>query len=149
MKSTVICQPQTDLELEEYLHLRWKLLRQPWNMPRGSELDTEEPEALKIMAKINNEIIGVGRIHQLEENLWQIRYMAVLPQYRGQHIGQRILDRLEELAFDNGAERIFLNSRESAVKFYQKAGYQIEAKGKTLFGSIKHYKMFRLLDKDL
>jgi ribosomal protein S18 acetylase RimI-like enzyme len=52
-----------------------------------------------------------------------------------------ILTELERRAIDKGAKFIMLNSRETAVKFYEKHGYKILRQAHTLFGSIPHFEM--------
>jgi len=31
--------PKTEAEFKQYYHLRWRILRQPWGQPEGSEHD--------------------------------------------------------------------------------------------------------------
>ena len=143
-----ILQPKTKSDITAYLNLRWQLLRKPWNQPKGTEIDKFEDEAIKVMAKHKTKIVGVGRIHKVENNIWQIRYMAVIPEYQGKQVGKKILLELEYLAKRQNAKEIFLNSRETAVDFYKKNGYEIESEGKTLFDSIKHFKMKKIIFKD-
>jgi len=138
----IIKQPQTKEEFAKYYHLRWKLLRKPWNQPEGSEKDELEDSAFHIMVCENDgTVVGVGRLHFNSEDESQIRYMAVEESYRGRGIGKIVLSKLEEAAKRAGAVRIVLNARETAVKFYEKAGYQVIKPAHTLFGSIKHFKM--------
>jgi hypothetical protein len=37
--------PETVEEFMQYYELRWRLLRKPWNQPKGSEKDEKEDEA--------------------------------------------------------------------------------------------------------
>lgn len=139
-------EPKTELELETYYQLRWELLRKPWNQPRGSEKDSDEDDAIKVMAIVANQVIGVGRIHHKHDYIWQIRYMAVDPSYQGKQIGAKILENLENIAKSKGAEKIILEARKNAVKFYKKNGYQIYRNGKILFEEIKHFWMHKILE---
>jgi len=141
----IIREPSTPEELENYHFLRWQLLRQPWQQPRGSELDEHENSAKKVMAIYQAEIIGVGRLHQVSDRTWQIRYMAVQEAYQGQNIGSMILHKLEDLAQADSAKKIILQARQNAVPFYQKHGYQIYQAGETLFGKIPHFWLQKIL----
>jgi len=143
-----ILQPKTSADLNKYWYLRWQLLRKPWHQPQGTEIDKFENDAIKVMAKDKERIIGVGRIHKKENNIWQIRYMAVLPEYQGKQVGRKILFKLEDLAQKHNAKEILLESRETAVGFYKKNGCEIESEGKILFGSIKHFIMKKILVKE-
>jgi len=139
-----ICFPQ-DKQFEEYYELRWRVLRKPWNQPRGSEKDELEDRAIHIMACDGNKIVGVARLHFNSKEEAQIRYMAVDESYRRRGIGSMMLRRLEEIAREKGASHIVLNARENAVGFYEKNGYKIVKKSYVLFGEIQHYKMMKNL----
>lgn len=138
----IVKQPHSREEFAKYYHLRWKLLRKPWNQPEGSEKDELEDGAFHIMVCENDgTVVGVGRLHFNSEDEWQIRYMAVEDSYRGRGIGKIVLSKLEEAAKSEGAGQIELNARETAVQFYEKAGYQVIEPAHTLFDAIKHFKM--------
>ena len=143
----IVKQPQTREEFAKYYQLRWRILRKPWNQPEGSENDELEDSAFHIMVCENDgTVVGVGRLHFNSEDESQIRYMAVEDSYRGRGIGKIVLSKLEEAAKSGGAGQIVLNARETAVQFYEKAGYQVIEPAHTLFGSIKHFKMRKNVD---
>jgi len=134
--------PQSKEDFEKYYHLRWRILREPWNQPKGCEKDELEDGAFHIMVCENDgTVVGVGRVHFNSEDECQIRYMAVEGNYRRRGIGEIVLNKLEEAAKSGGAGQIVLNARETAVAFYEKAGYEVTEPAHTLFGSIKHFKM--------
>lgn len=137
--------PKTPEEFSLYYDLRWRILREPWNQPRGSEKDDKEEESYHLMAFQNNEPLkplGVGRIHMNNQEEAQIRYMGVEKKYEKRGIGKLILKKLEEHAKEKWkAKRITLNARGNAVGFYEKFGYCIIKKAHVLFGNIPHYKM--------
>ena len=35
----LIKNPETNQEIEDYYHFRWKMLREPWNMSKESSFD--------------------------------------------------------------------------------------------------------------
>ena len=146
MEDLIIREPQTEEEFEEYYHLRWEILRKPWNQPRGSEKDERERESIHIMAIYENKVVGVGRGHFNSREEGQIRYMAVEESYRNRGIGSSLLLELEKRLKERGAKYIVLNARENAVEFYRKHGYIIVGKAHTLFNSIHHFKMMKKLE---
>jgi N-acetylglutamate synthase-like GNAT family acetyltransferase len=133
--------PLTDEEFDKYYDLRWRILRAPWNQPKGSEKDELEGKSIHIIAINEGEIVGCGRIHFNSIDEAQIRYMAVENELQGRGIGKLILNELEQKALEKGAKKIILNARENAVKFYDKNGYKIVKESHTLFGEIKHFLM--------
>ncbi len=58
-----------------------------------------------------------------------------------------MLNKLENYAIDQSIETIYLNSRESALKFYIKNGYKIIKKSHVLFGNLQHWLMIKNIQK--
>ena len=104
----------------QYLELRWLLLRKPLGGIRGTEVDSMESESFhKAAFDSNGNMIGVGRIH-FSGNIAQIRYMAIVKQFRSKGFGSKLIKELEKNAVENDIKKIFLNSRIKAVEFYLK-----------------------------
>lgn len=141
----IIRSPQTKDEFARYYDLRWRILRAPWNQPKGSEQDELEKQAIHIIAIDGDKIVGCGRAHFNTEDEAQIRYMAVENEWQGKGVGKLIIDELEKRVLEKGAKKIILHARENVVKFYEKNGYKIIKESHTLFGEIKHF----LMEKEL
>lgn len=137
----IIKSPRTGQEFFDYYDLRWRILRAPWNQPKGSEQDELEGRAIHIIAVENNKIVGCGRAHFNSDEEAQIRYMAVENEWRGKGVGKLILDELEKRVVEKGAKKIILHARENVVKFYEGNGYKLVKQSHTLFGVIPHYLM--------
>ncbi|MDZ7662886.1 GNAT family N-acetyltransferase [Thiohalophilus sp.] len=141
-----IVTPQTPAQFEACYDLRWRILRAPWQQPHGSERDALESEAThRMIVNDAGQVIAVGRLHRLDNNNGQLRYMAVDPDYRGQGLGEQILLALENAAMEQGLRRLLLHAREPVVGFYQQHGYQLLGRSHTLFGEIVHYEMSKTL----
>ena len=136
--------PETEQELQQYFHLRWRILRKPWGQAEGSEQDDNESSAYHVMAVENNKTVGVARL-EFFNNTAQLRYMAVDDAYQKQGIGRSIILHMEKHAKKNNAQTLFLNAREIAVGFYERQGYKVTEKSYLLFGSIQHFKMMKKL----
>jgi len=141
-----IRQPKTPKEFDAYYDLRWRVLREPWNQPRGSEKDELEDKSIHIIAVDGGRVIGCGRVHLISPINAKIRFMAVEEEYREKGIGGKILSELEKRAKMKGANKIVLNARDIAVGFYEKYEYKVVGKGDTLFGSVPHFKMEKSFD---
>ncbi len=141
--------PETPTQWEQYFELRWRILRDPWQQPRGSERDElDEPgNAVNHVAawSVEVRILGVGRLHLKDSSAAQIRFMAVEPEYRGHGIGRAIVSYLEAAAQARQIERIVLNAREEVVDFYRRLGYDVVGPGPVMFGEVKHSCMERQL----
>ncbi|MFO8023625.1 GNAT family N-acetyltransferase [Thiohalophilus sp.] len=138
--------PRTPVQFDAYYELRWQVLRAPWHQSRGSERDEHEADATHRMILDNGQQLrAVGRLHALDSETGQIRYMAVDPVYRGQGLGKQMLLALEDAARAQGLLNLVLHAREPVVGFYRRQGYELLGRSHTLFGEIIHYKMHKAL----
>ncbi len=138
-----LVEPQSDAELASYYDLRWRVLRKPWDQPRGSERDDLDQNAYKLMFQApDGSAVAVGRLHFNSPEEAQVRYMAVDPNYERFGLGGRILEALEAEARKKGARTIVLNSRDQAIGFYEKHGYTLSGEAGPLFGGrVQHMRM--------
>ena len=65
--------PEGPDEFDQYYDLRWRILRAPWQQPRGSEQDEWEDEAVHVAAFISGKLVGTGRLHRTADDRAQIR----------------------------------------------------------------------------
>ncbi len=144
--SFVISQPDTEKEYEQYYHLRWQLLRAPWNQAEGSEVDDIEDQCFHVMAvdEINN-VIAVARLQFNSNTEAQIRYMAVAREHERKGIGRELVNVMEQYAQNSSCKKIILHAREPAIGFYQKLGYKVIEKSYLLFDEIQHFRMIKEL----
>jgi N-acetylglutamate synthase-like GNAT family acetyltransferase len=141
-----LVQPSTQRDWTAYFDLRWRVLREPWHQPRGSERDETDPTSYHLMLRdFDGVAVAAGRLHLNTPEEAQVRYMAVAPLWRSRGLGGRILQGLEARARAEGAREVVLNAREEAIPFYVKHGYRVEKDAETLFGSVKHMQMRKRL----
>jgi predicted GNAT family N-acyltransferase len=142
MTEYAISSPQTPVEWEDYYDLRWRILRAPWEQPRGSEKDDRETNSEHLMiVGPNSRALAVGRLHFNTPAEAQVRFMAVDPQARGRGLGSRILRECERRARAKGATSIVLNARDDAQGFYAQHGFVIVGPAETIFSVVKHVRM--------
>jgi len=128
-------------EWSQYYDLRYRVLRQPWNQPVGSERDALENQAKHFAAFEEANLVGVGRLDHVEARIYQIRFMAVEPGCQSKGIGASLMKAIEMDAWNSGAVEIILHAREQALGFYQKLGYALVEPSHLLFGEIQHFLM--------
>ena len=140
-----IVDPKKGPMYEDYLYLRWLLLRKPLGGERGSELDDMESVSYhRAIVSKDNDIIGVGRVHFVD-SFAQIRYMGVKHSHSRMGYGTKLLHTLEKIVSNHCINKIFLNSRINAIDFYQKNGYSKIKRVEPSFGDIIHYRMEKIL----
>ena len=74
-----LASPKSADDFERFYLFRWQQLRQPLNLPLGSERDSLDTQSFHCMALYKqNSIIGVGTIQPTDSVAMRIRYMAVI-----------------------------------------------------------------------
>lgn len=134
--------PSTLEQWNAYYRLRWLILRQPWDMPEGSEKDEHENNAhhLAAIQTLSDQMVGCARFHPLAKDLAQIRFMAIATPFQRKGIGAKLILHLELQAKQMGIKTLILNARDTAVSFYQSHGYQTIHPLEPFLG-IAHYRM--------
>jgi ribosomal protein S18 acetylase RimI-like enzyme len=137
--------PQTEKEWESYYDLRYRILRQPWNQPQGSEKNEGDASAVHICLYFNGITKAISRLDESGAGVGQIRFMAVDTQEQGKGWGRLVMNYAEKQAVELGYSKMILHARENAVSFYEKLGYSLVAPSHLLFGEIQHF----LMEKEL
>ena len=117
--------PKNEDEFYEYDLFRWRLLRKPIGKTIESLKDEYEDKSFHLIGVIDNQIVACGRLHFIDDSKAQIRYMAVDEKYQRKGLGSSILSLLESHAKKNNADKVILNARDHAIKFYAAAKYKI------------------------
>jgi GNAT superfamily N-acetyltransferase len=92
----------------------------------GDDLETTSHFGLYL----NENLIGVVSVFKIinptfiSANQFQIRGMAILPQHQSKGFGQSLVKHCEEYIKNQNGTLIWFNSRENAISFYEKLGYQ-------------------------
>lgn len=88
--------------------------------------------------------VATGRLVLLDDGTAKLGRIAVLKEYRGQHLGAQIVQELLKRAKEAGAVRAYVSAQSYAVPFYQKFGFR-EYGDEYLDGRIPHRDMDRTL----
>ncbi|MEZ0005210.1 ribosomal protein S18 acetylase RimI-like enzyme [Flavobacterium sp. 28YEA47A] len=100
----------------------------------------------------NEKLAGIASlfIHStpfLKEKLqFQLRGMAVLPEFQKKGLGEALVKHAENDALERDGKIIWFNAREIAVAFYKKLGYEIIGEPFDIADIGKHYVMYKKLN---
>ena len=88
---------------------------------------------------------------QIQENDHYLSNLAILPRHRSLGYGAKLMESIEESAKKAGSRRMVLDAethKDKTVQFYQRLGYDIEARTpmlRTRDGDFECYRMFKYL----
>ena len=90
----------------------------------NSEFDDVDSYAKHLVALEDRSPVGTCRLFPRKgTSSYIIGRIAVLKQYRGRHVGAKLLSAAERLAADLGGDRVLLHAQLQAKGFYEKQGY--------------------------
>lgn len=139
--------PKTENQLNKYYYFRWQMLREPWQMPIGSERDEYDSMSHhRMIVDGRGRPMAIGRLYITPDCEGQIRYMAVKSSRRNKGMGSLLLIALESLARQDGAKRLVCNAREDAIAFYAKNGFERRGALTDERGPVRHQQMVKPLD---
>ena len=136
--SSIICDYES--YTKDICAIRYKVFVGEQKVPEELEIDGFDDQAKHVLAYLDNQAIGTGRI--LSDG--HIGRVAVLKDYRGLGIGKLIMKDLIKWAQNMNLEKVWLSSQWHAHSFYLDLGFvcvgeiYIEA-------GIDHIKMYRTL----
>jgi N-acetylglutamate synthase-like GNAT family acetyltransferase len=137
--------PQTALEWEAYYDLRYRVLRKPLNQPLGSEKNEGDATGIHFALIESGVIKAIARLDLQENNIAQVRFVAVETETQGKGYGKKIMEAVEAECSKRGIQKIILHARDYAVDFYLKLNYKLVEKSYKLFDELQHYLMEKSL----
>ena len=112
----------SDVERDALYDLRFRVLREPLGLPRGTERIAQDDDAATVhIGAFTAEGQLVGAATLIENDGLQLRAMAVEPTLQGKGVGAAILVEAARVAAERGAA-LWCDARDHAVGFYEKAG---------------------------
>lgn len=129
--------PRTKEEFKAYYDLRYKVLREPWGQPRGTEKDDYEPISQHFVAvnDQNGEVVGCVKFFEKESGIAWVSHLAVKTALQRTGIGKQLLSYIEGQARDQGFKKIGCQSRLNTTTYFEKAGYKVHGLPTRYFGT--------------
>ena len=137
----VIRAPKNELEWEQYYDLRYRVLRQPWNQPRGSERNDGDATGVHFAVYENENLKAIARLDINDEKIAQVRFVAVETEIQRKGYGKQVMLAIESYCKTKNSSEIILHAREIAIPFYQNLNYVLIEKSHLLFNEIQHFLM--------
>lgn len=129
--------PITRDDFKAYYDLRYKVLREPWGLPRGSEKDDYEPisQHFMVVDDKTGAIVGCAKLFEKEKGVAWLSHLSVAHNYQKQGIGKLLMAHVEEVARKEGFTRIGCLSRLNTTSYFEKADYKVAGVPSHYFGT--------------
>lgn len=118
--------PVTRDDFKAYYALRYKVLREPWGHPKGTEKDDYEPISEHFMAvNEKGEVVGVAKLYEKSAGVGHISHLAVAGEFQHKGVGHLLVQTVEARARERGFRSIGSMARVTATKFFERYGYRV------------------------
>jgi len=134
----------SDRELKDAFEVRRQVFIEEQGISEDLVFDDHDGEALHMVVKDGERIIGTARVLFLADNQAKLERMAVLKPFRRKGIGRRIISFLDADLRNKQVEQVVLHAQLGVVAFYKSCGF--EESGLPFWeAGIKHLNMQRRL----
>jgi predicted GNAT family N-acyltransferase len=131
-------------ELEGAFAVRRQVFVEEQGISEDVELDEHDREALHMVVKDGDRVIGTARVLFWATGLAKMERMAVLQPFRRRGIGREIISFLSEELKNRQVEQVVLHAQYAVVAFYKSCGFE-EVGSPFWEVGIKHIKMQKQL----
>ena len=118
--------PKTREDFKAYYALRYRVLREPFGYPKGTEKDDYEPISEHFMV-INEkgEVVGVVKLFEKNELVGHISHLAVAQEHQHKGVGHLLLQTVEQRARARGFKIIGTMARTTASAYFERSGFRV------------------------
>ena len=118
--------PKTRDDFKAYYALRYKVLREPWGHPKGTEKDDYEPISEHFMViHETGEVVGVAKLYEKAEGVGHVSHLAVASEHQHQGVGHLLIQTVEQRARERGFRIVGTMARLTATAFFERLGFRI------------------------
>ena len=131
-------------ERKAALKVRKEVFVEEQGISTDEECDGLDGNALHLVVKYGDKVIGTARVRFAYRNQAKIERMAVLKSFRQRGIGRGIISFLIEQFSNKQVEQLILHAQYPAIAFYKSCGF--EETGTPFWeAGIKHIKMVKVI----
>jgi len=128
------------VELQEAFEVRRQVFVREQSISEDLVFDGHDREALHMVVKDGERVIGSARVQFLTDNQAKLERMAILERYRRKGIGKEMLLFLDTVWKDKQMQQVIIHAQLEVVSFYKLCGFD-ELGLPFQEAGIKHIKM--------
>jgi predicted GNAT family N-acyltransferase len=111
-------------------YVRIQAMARKYQISLDAEIDSKDGENCNYVLVLDDIYpVATCRWFKIDEKTAEIGRVVVLQEYRGQHLGQRVIAEAEAWMREQGIQKSTLSSRIGIEKFYTKLGYHFNESG--------------------
>lgn len=103
--------------------IRFAVFVDEQGVPAALEMDDRDPACLHVLAFVNGEPVGTGRLDTALHG--KVGRVAVTAPSRRRGVGRAVMEALHATARRHGLPAVWCNAQVAAVPFYERLGYRI------------------------
>ncbi len=121
-------------------YVRIQAMAKAHHITLRQEFDAHDTPETKYIVLLDQDFpVATCRLYEIDESSMTIGRVVVLPEYRHQGLGTLVVTEAEKWIRELGYKKVILESRDVAVGFYEKLGYQAD------FSRVIHGENFRCI----
>jgi len=128
------------VELQQAFEVRRQVFVREQGISEDLVFDWHDREALHMVVKDGERVIGSARVQFLADNQAKLERMAILKRYRRKGIGREMLLFLDTIWKDKQVQQVIIHAQLEVVPFYKLCGFD-ESGLPFREAGIKHIKM--------
>lgn len=105
--------------------IRKKVFVDEQNVPAEIEIDNDEDKCTYFVLYSNHQAAATARFQTTSDNGIHIQRVAVLKQFRHQHLGTDLLNYIFDYAKEQNFDYIILGAQDHAQAFYTQLGFKV------------------------
>jgi predicted GNAT family N-acyltransferase len=133
-----------DVELQKAFEVRRRVFVREQGISEDLVFDGHDKEALHMVVKDGERVIGSARVQFLADNHAKLERMAILKRYRRKGIGREMLLFLDAVWKDKQVQQVIIHAQFEVVPFYKLCGFD-ELGLPFREAGVKHIKMRKRL----
>ena len=112
-------------------YVRMAAMMRKYQIPLDAEVDEKDgPDCNYILALDDIYPVATCRWFSIDGETAEVGRVVVLPEYRGQHLGQAVIAEAENWMREAGFKKVCISSRVGLEGFYEKMGFHFNENGK-------------------
>ena len=124
MKSIKVLRAEETWQRAGAYFVRIQGMNRQYHIALQDEFDEHDGAESKYIVLLDDEYpVATCRFYELDKSTVLVGRVVVLPEYRGKHLGARVINEAEKWIVELGYTEIFIDARLEATGFYEKLGY--------------------------